>query len=60
MKIVEWIIAAALWICGVIALVFLGWCIKGYTTKKNICWAPINKAEEAILNKVDAVTKKKE
>jgi len=60
MKIVEWIVAAALWVCGAIALVFFGWCLKGYATKKNIRWEPINKTEEAILNKVDAVTKKKE
>jgi hypothetical protein len=59
MKIVEWVVMAALWIAGAVGLIFFGWCLKGYCTKKSIKCAPIEKAEEAVINATDkAFTKK--
>jgi hypothetical protein len=35
MKIVEWLIAAVLWICGALSLVFLGWMLKAYQSRRE-------------------------
>lgn len=59
MKIIEWIISIALWVTGAIALVFFGWCIKGYCAKKGIKYAPVDKAEEAVLNATEKAFNKK-
>ena len=58
MKILEVIINIALWITGIIALVFFGWCLKGYCVKNSIKCEPIDKAEEAVLKATEQINKK--
>lgn len=53
MKILEVIISIALWITGLIALVFFGWCLKGYCVKNNIKYAPVDKAEAEVLEAIE-------
>jgi len=35
MKVIETLIKVALWVAGAVALVFLGWCLRGYKARKE-------------------------
>lgn len=35
MKVVETIITVVSWVVGIVFLVFLGWCLKGYQVRKG-------------------------
>jgi hypothetical protein len=35
MKIISWIVQAALWIAGILALVLVGWMLKAYQIRRD-------------------------
>lgn len=35
MKLLEWLVRAVLVVAGIVALIFFGWCLKGYQIRRK-------------------------